>query len=229
MYFWISFPGVCQFNSRTFVLAEGQDPGQSEKIINMSDTSNILISFEDCIKQYCYPVYEKLDKGLTYDYISEILKKINIDDIKVSELYYWKNGIKFDTSRYVNEFNFCSSGKMLPLEEAIVHYIYYVGDNLWKENYFPLFISNAGDFLLYDVDKNNKTYGMLLFYSPSLLIVEPKTAYDNLESFFETTITCYQKGIYKYNKSSNTLEVNQEREFEISIEKNPHSEYWREG
>ena len=110
----------------------------------------------------------------------------------------------------------------------MTHYKAYMKVSLWKENYFPLFTNNAGDYLLYDLSKNSQTYGMLLFYSPSLLIVDPKTAYDSLESLFKTVIACYNAGVYRYNHSSNTLEVDQEREFEISTGINPNSEYWQQ-
>lgn len=200
----------------------------SNNLSDITDTSDIFKDFEECLRKYCRPVYENLEKGLDSEHVDSILAKLQIDNRELRKMYYWQNGIKADTGKYIGEFDFCSQGKMLPLEEAATHYEIYIKENQWKKNYFPLITTHAGDYLLYDVDKDSKTYGMLLFYSPSLLIVEPETAYDSLESFFETIISCYQQGIYKFNESSNTLEVDHNREFKISIEKNPKSKYWKE-
>lgn len=195
----------------------------------MNDSLSILIDFENCLKQYCESAYLKLGAGLQKDYIREILTRININDENIKELYHWKNGIKVDESTHVGEVDFCSNGKMLPLEEALVHYELCTKDNLWGNNFFPLLSSNAGDFLLYNTDRKSKTYGMLCFYSPSLLIVEPETSYDSIESFCKTVIACYQQEAYKYNESDNRLEVSDDDEFKISSEKNPRSEYWKRG
>lgn len=194
----------------------------------MNDTSKILKSLESNLQVFCKPIADKLEKGLNKYYIDDVFSKLDISNDELKKLYQWRNGIKVDTGKYVGEFDFCSHGKMLPLEEAIVHYEAYIKDSLWKKNYFPLFTTNAGDYLLYDIDKNSKTYGMLLLYSPSLLIVEPETAYDSLENFFETIISCYQQGIYKFNESDNTLEVDFDRESKITSKKNPKSDYWKE-
>lgn len=195
---------------------------------DMTDTLKVLNALEQCLKQYVEPVYHKLEKGVSYEYITEIVNEFDLIDDNIKNLYHWRNGIKRDTGKYVGQFDFFSFGKMLPLEEALVHYKIYMNGGSWPSNYFPLFTTNAGDYLLYDSDKKSKTYGMLFLYSPSLLITEPKTAYDSLESFFQTVIQCYQQGAYRFNHSSNILEIDDEREWEISTKLNPNSKYWIE-
>jgi hypothetical protein len=193
----------------------------------MNDTSKILQRLERNLQAFCKPVADKFEKGLNGNYIEDVFAKLNINNNELRKLYQWRNGIKVDTGKYVGEFDFCSQGKMLPLEEAINHYTAYLKDSLWRKGCFPLFTTNAGDYLLYDIDESSSTYGMLLLYSPSLLIVEPETAYDSLENFFETVIACYNQGIYKFNETSNTLEIDQDKEFEVSSKMNLHSEYWK--
>jgi hypothetical protein len=36
---------------------------------------------------------------------------------------------------------------------------------------------------MYDADKNSKTFGVILMYSPSLLGIQPQVIYDNVDSF----------------------------------------------
>lgn len=195
--------------------------------INMKNIQEILISFEIVLKQYNPSAHSKLQNGLNETYSKEKFVNNKINDEKLRQLYCWKNGIKADSSKYIGEFDLSSFGKMIPLEEALTHYNMSIKDKIWSENYFPLFTTNAGDYLLYDIDKKSSTYGMLLLYSPSLLIVEPETIYDSLESFFDTLIDCYKEGDYKLNKSNYTLEIDDELETEKSFNKNPISDYWK--
>lgn len=192
----------------------------------MNNIAYILKDLEAHLLGFCKPILAKMQNGLTAEYIRSLFLSSNISNETLEQLFKWRNGVNFDAVEFVGEFSFSSQGRMLPLEEAIVHYEENNNDESWKKNYFPLFTSDAGDYLLYDVDRNSQTADMLLFYSPSLLITTPETAYDSLELFFKTVISCYQQKIYRFDDESNMLEIDDQTEFEVSHKLNPNSEYW---
>jgi hypothetical protein len=132
-----------------------------------------------------------------------MLNEVKISSIEIEKLYHWRNGMIHDSTKYIGEFDFCSQGKMLPLQDAIRHYKTYVEDRIWRENLFPIITTYGGDYLLLDVDKDSKTYGVLFLYSPNLLLVEPLPAYDNIGTFFETVVECY---VWEYT-STTTLQI----------------------
>lgn len=193
----------------------------------MHSKKNMFISLENTLNRFCKPVSDKFQHGLSENNIKDILFRSNVESVDIVELYKWKNGVDMSMQKHIGEFNFFSIGNMLPLEQAIKHYEIYVMDRHWKSNYFPLFTTNAGDFLLFDFDSRSVTYGMLLIYSPGLLVVEPETAYNSIESFIYTIITCYEQGVYNYNENENTLDIDIDKEFEVSSELNSKAEYWK--
>lgn len=192
----------------------------------MENTSKYLLIFDNILKKYCKNIYDQFGEPLNNEIIKQMLGKVDIKNEQIEKLYQCHNGIKYDLVKSVGEFEFCSMGVFLPLEEAISHYKEKIKNNLWERRFFPLLTNHAGDYLLLDIDGDSNTFERMFFYSPSLLISYPEIAYDNLESFFQTITLCYKSGAYVFDESTNTLEIDQDKEFEISAEENPNSEYW---
>ncbi|MET6997059.1 SMI1/KNR4 family protein [Chitinophaga defluvii] len=188
----------------------------------------ILFDFEECLKHNLNDVYNLLQPGISYSKISSSLNDIGIVNNKLIELYQWHNGINYNGETPVSRGNFFSNGQMLPLERALIHYDTHVSIKLWKNEYFPIFSNNSGDYILYDTNRDSSTFGMLLLFAPTVLLTPvPQTIYDSIESVFTTILACFRDGIYKYDKMNKELEIDFDLEGEISSKTNPRSDFWR--
>lgn len=194
----------------------------------MGNFKELLIDFEKQLREANAPILEKLKDELTPDRAKELLSHTGINNKSLFDLYSWKNGIKNMEEYSIGELELFPMGIMLSLEDAILHYeIYTKKERIWKESLFPLF-TRGGDYLILDINADSKTAGMILLYSPELLLSDkPETMYDSLEDLFKTILDCFKKGAYRINQDDGTIDVNYDLEQKISTERNPKSEYWK--
>lgn len=186
-----------------------------------------LKEFESVLMEYTPLLYSKLLPPLENTEMERLFHHVSIDDMVLSTMYKWKNGIPYDTSLPTNVFDFCSMGVMLPLE--FISKLYGEGDYRgdWEGHYFPLIGNYAGDYLLYNSDKNSDSYGMLYLYSPSLLFIDEKISYhDSIESMIQSIIECFRRGAYNYDEKRGGLDADIDLQYEIYARLNPKSSYW---
>lgn len=193
----------------------------------MSD--NLSDQFEKlnaCLKKFCMAVYDKLQAGLDEDEIADKLEDVNVSSKTVEELFRWRNGIREASKELIGKYELCSHGKLMPLDEAIVHYKTFTRNSLWGENLFPIITNYGGDYLLIDFGRSSPNREALFLYSPNLLLTTPEIAYDNLGNFITTIIECFERGIYAFDAAEAYLAIDHEAEAILSTAKNPRSKVW---
>jgi hypothetical protein len=148
----------------------------------------------------------------------------------IIQMYEWKNGVEDLFEKKTGEIELFTSGIMMPLELAVSMYALEVRvQKSFKKNFFPLFTSGGGDYILMHLDEKKRTYGQLFLYSPSILLSgKPVSIYDSLNSLFQTTLEVYKKRGYYFNEVDKTLGIVYEIEKKVAIEMNPKSELWRD-
>lgn len=188
----------------------------------MEELSKELLNFEKCLEYYCPFLYKILQNPASSIMISQV------KDEQLISLYKWKNGIVNDGTLPTVTFDFCGFGVVPSLE--------YVNEVLsikkitkfWRQSYFPVITSFAGDYLLYESDKNSKHYGSIYLYSPNLgYVYDLVSIYDSLFLMFKTTRICFEEKAIVYNNLEKRLETNYESCMSISSLLNPLSEYWK--
>ena len=177
------------------------------------------------------PILGHFNNGIPASEIADSFSNLKFpmrDDIM--QLYEWKNGVNDLFKKKTGEIELFTSGIMMPLELASSMYTLEVKiQKAFKKEFFPLFTSGGGDYIMIHLDENKKTYGQLFLYSPSILLSnKPVSIYDSLTDLFQTVFETYQKRGYYFNESDKTLEVDYVIEKEIAIKMNPKSEFWRD-
>ncbi|MFD2919974.1 SMI1/KNR4 family protein [Terrimonas rubra] len=185
----------------------------------------IFLSESDC------PLLTHFQGGISASEVADTFSNLKFpirDDIK--QLYEWKNGVSDLFKKKTGEIELFSSGIMMPLELATSMYVLEVKvQKSFKKEFFPLFTSGGGDYILIHLDESKKTYGQLFLYSPAILLSsKPMTIYDSLTTLFQTILNIYQRGGYFFSKSDKSLEIDYDIEKEISIKLNSKSDFWRE-
>lgn len=196
----------------------------------MNKLEESISALDYCLKEYCSSLYQRLLNPLEKEKINKLLQQIGVDDSDLEELYLWKNGILNDGSLPTHSFDYTSFGVIPPLEYAVMIYQMESENDLWSKSLIPIVSSYAGDFLLFESDKNSKTYGMIYLYSPTLgYVYDLVTYFDSLESMISTTVESFRAGAFTYNNKEMVFDVsNQDMQFSIAAELNPRSEYWDE-
>jgi len=185
-----------------------------------------LIEFEKTLNSFAKPLLDKLEPGGDSYYIREFLSRLKIDDSNLMALYNWKNGIKDAYQYKITEFDLCSFGKFMSMEPTVSLYLALKASRTHSKFLFPIMTTLGGDFLFYDLNKKSKNYGMLLIYSPAILITKPETAFDGLSNFFDCMSKCYQTGVYSFDQNTNHLTIHFEEEHKLCKQLNPKSKYW---
>jgi hypothetical protein len=185
-----------------------------------------LEKFEDVLKHQFPDLHEKLVPP-TNEYEGALLGE-NLkfqDEYKI--LYNWHNGVYGITEENITNLSFFSFGIFLPFEIALWTYVNVTTSVCeLSENLFPVFSSTVGDDYLIDINIHSRTYGNIFFYSPSLLIIEPITIFESLETLFESLLEGYSTGCYEYNIESG-LAIESKIERAIFKKNNPVAEYWK--
>lgn len=180
---------------------------------------------ELCLKKFCEPMYNRLLEPLNKEAIESILNTWGYDDKNISEIFQWKNGIPYDDSFPTYCFDYSGFGVIPPLEYILEILTIQKKHKSWNQSLFPLVVSFAGDFLLYETNKRNRNYGAVYLYSPNLGYVDHLPGYfDSIFSMIDTIIENFESGAFKYLDMS--LEIDYDLRAEISKKLNPESEYW---
>jgi hypothetical protein len=193
----------------------------------MSELEKLLIELEMLLSSNNSAICKSLQNGLPIEYITSLLSTLDISDSKISTLYHWKNGIQYNSQWVAGELDLFSFGVILSLEDMLQHREILIKSIRLKALLLPIFVSGAGDYILYQANANDKNFGRLLIYAPNLLLsATPELIYDSLESCFQTICECYRSGAYKITEGG-TLEIDYDMEEEISKRLNPIAEYWK--
>ncbi|RXK86627.1 hypothetical protein [Filimonas effusa] len=196
----------------------------------MDEIKEVLQELESFLSKLECPIMVHLQKGVSAAKITDSFNNMRFPvRTDIMQLYEWKNGVIDLFKKKTGEVELFTSGIMMPLELAISMYALEAKvQKSFKKEFFPLFTSGGGDYILIHLDEKKKTYGQLFLYSPSILLNDkPVSIYDSLYGLFLTTLEVYKRRGYYFNSSDNTLEVVYEIEKEIAMELNPKSEFWR--
>ena len=187
---------------------------------------NILKEFELILSIYNVPVLNLLRPGVGAYHFQELIKELDISlDSDVFELFSWRNGTEELRDKAIGELTLFNNGIFHSLEECISQYRYNaIDNNYWDKQYFPLFSSGGGDYLLINTGDNQLT-GTIFIISPSILFTnQPTSIYDSLECLFKSLLRCYQMKAYHFEEGF--LEENIDDVYEICASYNPRSEFW---
>jgi hypothetical protein len=200
----------------------------------MSELKVKLTELETLLKQFEYPILNCLQPGKDKDdpIIGELFTNLKFPiRHDLEDMYRWKNGVVGLYEKPTGELELFPNGIMMPLEYAVSAYALEAKvHKLLDKEYFPLFTSGGGDYILINMDKTKPAYGQLFLYSlPILLTERPMAIYDSVTTLFETLLEIYRLRGYYFSPNKKALEVNYEVENEISIRMNPKSEFWKQG
>ena len=192
----------------------------------MKISQSKIEQLENCLREYCRPLYERLLPAMSQKQIDSYFKLWKVDDENLLKIFHWKNGIAYDHIYPTHSFDYTGFG-VIPTLEYINEVKTSQIDKLWRTSLFPLILSFGGDFLLYETDKQSSNYGQLFLYSPSLGYVDYQPGYfDSIETLIDTLCENFKRGIFKYDTQNMSLEINFEMLIKTSRQFNPKSEYW---
>ena len=145
-------------------------------------------------------------------------------------MYSWKNGVKGLYEVPIGQLELFPNGIMLPFEYAVSSYVLEAKTHkLFKKEYFPLFTSGGGDYILVNMDERKAFYGQLFLFSPSILLTNnPIAIYDSIATLFDTLLETYRLSGYYFKSDSSVLEVDYGIENEVALRMNPKSEFWKQ-
>ena len=198
----------------------------------MKELKEILNELETLLKKSNYPIFNYLQEGKKDNAFSDVEELF--DSLKfpvredIVEMYKWKNGVRGIYQTAIGKLELFTNGIMLPFEYAVSSYALEVKtQKLFGKEYFPLFTSGGGDYIIMNMDNKNNSFGQLFLFSPSVLLTnKPISIYDSLTSLFKTVLELYIKKGYFFE--SEDLEIDYDLEKEISITMNPKSKFWIE-
>jgi hypothetical protein len=193
--------------------------------------SSLLIELELKLLESKSFLYNGLDEGLEYEYISELLEtaSIRIAGSEFYDLYKWKNGVKI-IGEPIRKFWLFRLGIFFSLEYAVELYKGRAGeDEYWKHKMFPIFGSWGGEFYLMDLDPKSNTHGQIYFFDlVSTDFDAVITIYDSLPILIQTIIESYKRNAYSIHLNPDyKFVINWNLEQEISKELNPKSDFWK--
>jgi cell wall assembly regulator SMI1 len=119
----------------------------------MKDLESILKRLELFLAGIGAPVLNILRPGIDKSHVNRLINEVDLSFKEdVYELYAWRNGTKDANEKLIGEMTLFTNGILHSLDEAIDIYRYNALDNSqWDKDYFPLFSSGGGDFLLLDI------------------------------------------------------------------------------
>ncbi len=168
------------------------------------------------------PVLRYFNTGLSEQDVNDLFRQVKLKpSAELIQMYTWRNGLRYEGVP-AGKLSFGLNGVFFPLQDSIEMYQSFIGEQF--PSFFPLFWD---DTFLINLDTESKDYQKIFIYSPSLLITEPQSCYDNLPTMIRTFLTCFQKGIFSYDREGFFQE-----QFELTAETskslNPFSAYWKE-
>lgn len=191
----------------------------------------ILLGLKETLSAIKHPILCELEKPLKRSKIEQILDfdKLGKNDeyIALYENTGWVHGSKLMNENYVE---FSSFGCLLDFSDATS--LYYLKK---KEKYLfkkmPFITNKDGAFVVVDLDEKGESYGKLFACPMGDFLFETSdnsvliTIYDSVKTFIQTVDECYKQGAYKLN--GRLLDIDSEKERNISRKLNPKSVYWK--
>lgn len=180
-----------------------------------------LRNLEEELRRIDAPVQKYFNAGLSEAEIRNLFRQIGLTPSEeLIQIYTWRNGLRYKELPS-GKLSFGLNGVFFPLQDSIDMYRSFVADQF--PLFFPLFWD---DTFLINLNVGSKDYQMIFIYSPSLLITEPQSCYDSLETMIHTLVTCFQKGIFSYDAEGFFKEQHR-LTAAVSRSINPLSIYWK--
>jgi len=186
-----------------------------------------LEEFENILNKL-YPNFViNFNAGMSEGDINQIItvNKLSLSN-SLKDLYMWRNGIDIPENSDILEQMIFPNGILFSLEEAIKHYkICALEEKVWDEEFFPIFSSSYGDYVLIKQKTATPFDEFLYIFSPALLVVEPTTIYDSLKTLIYSLEEGYKKGIIR--RENGLLIRDNKSYYDFMKGRNPQSEYWK--
>jgi hypothetical protein len=177
-----------------------------------------LLNSLDQILLEKHPLWaEGAKPGLTEQEVREYLQSEALPEKEeLVQFYMWHNGVDLMQP----ELDITKFGSFIGMEDALRVYRYFIEEeaNPWAKQMFPL---SWDDSLLFGLND-----GVIYLYAPSLLVIEPESVYDSMETLLITQITLLEQGVIRYSKKGED-KVDFKKMSEISKQINPNSIYWK--
>jgi hypothetical protein len=180
-------------------------------IDNMNDFKQQLDKFDLVLRKYNRPNYDKMQAPLEKSELDFYLNRLGLNDNNIRTLFEWKNG--FDMSKGIGTRDaFTFAGILFSLKD-ILEFVEY--DPSEYALLPPLFGDDTGDLLLFS-NRNGQDYGKIYLYSVSLFSIDTKyIIYDSLYTLIETTLEAYETKALIYDKSTDYLDIDIDKYYEI--------------
>jgi len=151
--------------------------------------------------------------GIEKKSIIDMFNTVKLNPTKeLIQFYQWHDGVNYsDQPCWENCFH-TFGGFFYPLNCSLDVYKEQV--EIYRD-YFDLFPIFSDDTVLIDLNFKSPTYGQLYFLCPSLLIIEPITAYDSLTLMIQTNAHCFENKLMYYDNEG-YLEIDTDAVFAVS-------------
>lgn len=187
---------------------------------------DLLTELDVLLKEKNTFYYKQIGMPIRQSVIIDLLNENNLYLCKeFIDLYSQKGWVDGETIYNGGYVEFCSLGCLVDLKYAIAKFL---RDRNTENNFdgkFPIVERIDGSFMAVDLKKNSPTRGYIFAYEPDVNLTEKMVKiYDSIPLFIQSVVECYKQGVYVSDKGY--LDVNFDKEYEISKRLNPNSIYW---
>lgn len=189
---------------------------------------DLLIDLDALLKEKNKCFYKQIGNALDKREIIRLLSENNLylceDLIELYSEHGWIDSQTIYNGPYVE---FCSLGCLVDLKSAVSQFIKDRKSENYLEGKLPIVIRNDGDYMAVDLKKTSPTRGCIYVCEPSITLSEEMIRiYDSIPLFIQSVAECYKKGAYI--SEDGYLDIDFDKEYEISQSLNPRSPYWIE-
>lgn len=178
------------------------------------------------LKEYNTSYYKQIGKPIERSEIMGLLEENGLylcDEL--IELYSWHGWVDrkiIYNDKYVE---LCSFGCLVDLKSALAWFVEDKETEKYLDGKLPIVECIDGSYLAVDLKKDSPTKGSIYACNPSITLTDKMvTTFDSILLFIQSVVECYKQGVYVSDKGY--LDVNFDKEYEISKRLNPNSIYW---
>jgi len=143
--------------------------------------------------------FAQLQDGISQVEIEERIAPFNLSfPPEVFELFKWKNGIKESSDETIVDSLLFPWGIMESMDRLVDVYKSFTSEGYFSKEYFPLFTSGGGDYILVNCNKDDDFYRYVYWHSLALYGTELDARYDSLSTLLQCVLECFEAGAYYF-------------------------------
>ncbi|PSL19890.1 SMI1/KNR4 family protein [Chitinophaga ginsengisoli] len=148
-----------------------------------------------------------LQAGIPRHEVEQKIASFNITlPPEVYELFEWRNGLKESSDETIGNSLLFPWGIQEPFDRCFSVYKSSSDQKYFPKQYFPIFTSGGGDYILINCDKSDESYGYLYWHSLALYGTERDVRYTSLATLLQCVLECFEAGAYSFVDGA--LEIN---------------------